>query len=563
MGFSRLLLAAATVISFSQADQAIGQSLIVGIGDYGSAAPKLEGVQHDLVSARKISTSLGIDERSAIVLRDGQATKASIMEAIANLAKSDNTDGQIFLYFSGHGTRYYDPRAKGCVEGLFTSEGNVILKSEFERALDPLRGKARRLIVMFDACHSGGVSLMRATRSLSGSITSKFHVKSDGPDQNLCKPVNDRTRSLFPNNKKPIELSENWVEITSARPDEVSFDQSESGGIATQSVRDCLAGQAKDLDGSGQISLAEVEVCSQELVRKRLEPFNLIPHHVTVRGARNLLPAPSAQQIALQNQKEEESRRQEAARLERERVERLRAEQRELEAQRKREEEARRVELARIEAERREAEKAKAEKARLEQLTQERLMLEQQAKLAALAAQQPPPPDTPYVAAMATLRDIHEQRRKQGEISVKLAKSSLRIGKDDLALTVKSPRDGWLYIVMLGSDQQSFYLLFPNALDEDNRIKKGVIRKLPAPAWRIRSAGPAGTNQLLVMVSDERRSLADLKASLLSPTSGSNDFLITPTDIAARSKLSAALLGEGLQKRGGFSSVWATVKEIE
>ena len=61
----------------------------------------------------------------------------------------------------------------------------------------------------------------------------------------------------------------------------------------------------------------------------------------------------------------------------------------------------------------------------------------------------------------------------------------MRIGRDQLQLSVTSSHAGHVYLLMLGSDRKSFYLLFPNGLDGDNRIQAGKPLALPRPDWAL------------------------------------------------------------------------------
>jgi hypothetical protein len=124
-----------------------------------------------------------------------------------------------------------------------------------------------------------------------------------------------------------------------------------------------------------------------------------------------------------------------------------------------------------------------------------------------------PPPPPPPLASLATLQDIAAQADPRRTPLVSGQSRALRIGRDFLDLTITPPRDGFLYVVLLGSDARSFYLLFPNALDMDNRVRAGQPVRLPREDWRIRAAGPAGTNQVLVVVSDAPRTLDRLSRS--------------------------------------------------
>ena len=76
-------------------------------------------------------------------------------------------------------------------------------------------------------------------------------------------------------------------------------------------------------------------------------------------------------------------------------------------------------------------------------------------------------------ASYATLQDIWSQRNPNRKVEVTLNKTVLKIGKDNLQLTINSSHDGYVYLVMVGSDAQSFYLLFPNGKDGENKIQAG------------------------------------------------------------------------------------------
>jgi hypothetical protein len=269
-------------------------ALIVGVSTYASPdVPPLAGVAADLVSARRIAQAMGISPAQTTVLRDDQATKANILRALETLAASAAEGSRVFLYFSGHGTRWFDPQRQGCMEGLLAHDRQTITNEEIASHTRRISEVADKVVVLFDACHSDGVSGNRAaTRSIaSGALTSKFFLKA-GADAAACsQPRNLKTRSLLAEATRLGALSENFVQITSSRADEVSFDDAVHGGLATQSVRDCLLGQAGDLDGSGAVSIREVEQCAQRLLEHKLQPFpDLLPHHITVTGNRNLVP---------------------------------------------------------------------------------------------------------------------------------------------------------------------------------------------------------------------------------------------------------------------------------
>lgn len=121
----------------------------------------------------------------------------------------------------------------------------------------------------------------------------------------------------------------------------------------------------------------------------------------------------------------------------------------------------------------------------------------------------PPDPQPPQVDALAALHDLFARRDDRWTVAVTPSSSSLKIGADTLDLSITSSRDGYVYIFYLGSGPDSFYLLFPNQLDAQNRVSAGETLRLPAPSWTIDALGPSGTDHVLVMVSETPRDLGN------------------------------------------------------
>ena len=249
-------------------------ALIIGVSEYAPEvrANALGGVKHDMDSAQKMALAMGVTPDRMVFLRDAQATKAAIMAQLRDMGQKIPQGGRALVYFSGHGTRYMDREAGGCVEGLLTYDGQTITHNEFAKATQALSQKADKVIAMMDACHSGGVAAQaQRTRNVLGSdrLSAKFHLKADTGSDQCATPSNMRTRGLLGEVTRLGAIQENFVQITSSLPDEVSFDEAGKGGLATQGLRDCLLGQAQDLDGSGAISLDEIRMCAQNFVDRR------------------------------------------------------------------------------------------------------------------------------------------------------------------------------------------------------------------------------------------------------------------------------------------------------
>jgi hypothetical protein len=532
-------------------------------------------------SAKRMAMAMGIPGNQIRLVRDQDATKENILKEIRQLGERTRDGGRTFIYFSGHGTRYWDPTVNGCVEGLLTHDGQAITNAELAQATQKITSGADKVITMIDACHSGGVTSSKAaTRSIGGiEFKPKFTFKASSAADACSQPSNLNTRSLLGETTRLGALQENVVQITSSRPDEVSFDEPGKGGLATQGVHDCLLGKAVDKDGSGAVSLAEIQQCAQAFIDLRLKGVkDLTPHHVSVSGNRNLIPValqrPAPTQVAASAPQSapsiavaptptaavaaptpplpvttamganttptatatatanapattstSESRPQPTPTAT---VAQSPA--------------SPTVTATPIPAPSNNPSPPRP--VATEQTTQRPVSSPAKPPTSQVVQSTPAPasasvvPATPapepMLASLATLADIEQQRDPRIVLDVKLSKSVLKIGKDVLDLSIKSSHDGYIYLVLLGSDRKSFYVLYPNGLDKDNRIKAGQTRKLPRPDWQLAAAGPPGTDHLLVMVSSSPRQIDRLT---MAEPSATNPFTFALNEIGGRAAL--------------------------
>ena len=496
-------------LAFSQVSER--KALIIGVSEYSNPEiEKLRGVPHDMQSATKIAVAMGIPEKNIKYIKNSEATKANIMAALKEAGDSTTEGTRAFVYYSGHGTRYPDPKTGECIDGLLTYDAQAITNAEFANASRKLTQSSDKVITMIDACFSEGVVGSKSkTRSLDlAQFSPKFQSKSNAE---ACKPVNVITRGLLPEVTRLGGLQENFVQITSSRPDEVSYDDANAGGVATQSMRDCLLGKAVDLNGSGAITMGEVEICAQKSVDKMLKSSN-VTQHITVSGSRNLIPVsfnepPKPEQQLAQNTPP--------------------------------------VSTPATPTKPIENAKPPISPAPVEVQT----------------VRPPAPVIEPIIASLATLKDIEQQRNPRRSIEVKVNKPILKIGKDLLDLSIKSKTDGYLYMLLLGSDASSFYLLYPNGLESDNFIKASQTVKVPKPDWGIKAAGPEGTDRLLVMVSDSPRKLDTLQ--MAKPTEKA-PYTFALNDLGGRSALINYLTGSGIDgKSESFGAQLISIKEVK
>jgi hypothetical protein len=490
-------------------------ALIIGVGEYGySGVTPLVGVKHDMVSAAKIAAAMGIPESNVKYLRNSQATKTNILEALKQLGDTSGDGSRTFVYFSGHGTR--QSAGNECVEGLLTYEGSTISNQEFAGATQKIAKMSDKFITLVDACHSEGVVPPKTRALIKDQLTPKFYMKS-GTAADACSVIsNYKTRSLLPEVTKLGALKENFVQVSSSRPDEVSFDEPDKGGLATQGIRDCLLSQAKDTNQSGAVTLEEVQQCAQRFVDGRLKNVpGIKPHHITVTGNRNLIPVQRPPTVvALATPPVEPPKPVVAPPTPPVIV----------------------------------AAPAPAPQPPVTSATP-----------IALPAPEKIPPQEPLLASLATLKDIEQQRNPKRMVDVKVSKPVMKIGKDSLDLSIKSSHDGYIYMILLGSDAKSFYVLYPNGLDKNNAIKAGQTVRIPKPDWEVKAAGPEGTNNLLVMVSDSPRKLNTL--TMAEPTAA-EPFTYALNDIGGRSALINFLTNSD-GKSESFGAKLVAIKEVK
>ena len=269
-------------------------ALIIGIGSYRADPDRpvtpLAGIDQDMASALLMARTLQVPDDNVTLLRDAAATSDGIATAIRQLGERALPGDRVFVYWSGHGSRWFDPAEGGCVESLVPYDLNDVTNREFARWLKPIGDKADKMLVVYDACHSAGVASAfgTPTRGVGPALQAKFT-----PGSSSCQAVsNVRTRSLS-GAAAALGLSgQDVVHISSSRVDELSLQSPDGGGVATRALRQCLLGDAVDTDGSGSVSAQELADCAQAKVEaSMLGATQFSAPHITVAGNREFVPA--------------------------------------------------------------------------------------------------------------------------------------------------------------------------------------------------------------------------------------------------------------------------------
>jgi hypothetical protein len=550
------LIATTGIRGFSKPPSATAYALIMTIGEYQGNIPKLKGVPYDSATAAEIARRMGVPAANIQALKDGDLTLEGMRKAFNDLEAKLGGNDQVFIYYSGHGGRQLvqEDGVERCAESLITVDGYGFIDTEMESVLKRLSSKSQKTIVFLDACHSGGVT----TRSV-GTANAAFAPKSYTPPGLSCtKPTNVVTRSIG-QPKPPGSGGANFVYIAAARDSEISLDQPGRGGVASQAWLTCMSGAARDSDGSGGLSAEEIQACAQEGIEQKLKGAQgFLPHHVSITGnpavvlsyaardtasspaaaAPAMPPAPSAAPaVAVQAPA--------AAPV-----------------------------VAALPATSTLPPAAPATPA-----------IPAQVSVSTPDAKPPtastvPAPVAPVAAAavrpsaLAALNDIYNNRDDRRLVSLTTSNPTMKIGKDSIDLTLTSREGGYVYLLMVGSDGQTFDLLFPNQIDRNNLIEPGATMRLPRPAWQLTAEGPPGKDTLLAIVTDSPRDFSDAGLKPSGPFSAveagaAKDIqLVTagaarPADAECSNPASTRNLAIKKRCSTGYAAALLTIEEVD
>ncbi len=214
------------------APQPNAYALVVGIEDYRSVTPT-PGARGDAERfAELLETTMGVPHNNIRLLTDDDATRSDILATVSWLQNNVPSDARIFFFFSGHGS----PEVESGDSYLLPYEGRPetlefsgIPMDEVLTGLE--QTPARDVLAFVDACFSGSgdrSALPEGTRPLV--------------------PVQDAT----PSPRVALFSSSGASEISGNAADAEE-------GLFTRHIIEAIGQGRADIDGDGQISLAELE----------------------------------------------------------------------------------------------------------------------------------------------------------------------------------------------------------------------------------------------------------------------------------------------------------------
>lgn len=223
-----LIIAIILVFGFLSAEPQTKRALVVGVGSYPAESGwnAIHG-DNDVPLINEALHQRGFQKGNIFTLVNEQATKNNIISHFKQLTKLSQTNDIIYIHFSTHGQQVndisgdeedgldealipYDARKrfeKGKYEG-----GQHLIDDELNEYCKSLRGKIGEngtLVVVLDACHSGGATRGRKSKKDYSIFRGTSEIFQIGP------------RSKF-NGKTPTPLE--WVEISAAKSNQNNYE---------------------------------------------------------------------------------------------------------------------------------------------------------------------------------------------------------------------------------------------------------------------------------------------------------------------------------------------------
>ncbi len=160
-----------------------GYALVIAIADYQTVSRLPPSVQNDARDVRSVLISPshgGYAPANVRLLLDGEATLAEIRASLSWLANVAGPDDSAVIYFSGHGARLGSAGAHESVlipvdADINNLPSSCLSETELSVALKAIQ--SRRLLILLDACHSGGTVVLKDPQG-SEALDSGFDEKS-------------------------------------------------------------------------------------------------------------------------------------------------------------------------------------------------------------------------------------------------------------------------------------------------------------------------------------------------------------------------------------------------
>ncbi len=218
-----------------------GHALVIGVGSY-TYIP-YANIPISVTDAKSVCDLLcnknlcGYPPEQVTLLYDKTASRESILSTLEVIAKKTTEESTVLLYYCGHGeygtdgnyylTTYDTKEFNGKVV-----KGTGICENELIEKLREI--SAKRLLLLFNSCHSGEISPELGISGMENSFGSA----------NLPKTINEAI----------LSSGEGRIIITACRPEQKSWIGKGKLSIFTQALVDGMSGKGYITNNNGYIS---------------------------------------------------------------------------------------------------------------------------------------------------------------------------------------------------------------------------------------------------------------------------------------------------------------------
>jgi hypothetical protein len=213
--------------------------LTIGVSDYskatgfpgaGSHVNDLPGTPVDVKNVQRTMKGFGFEDASTIQLFDRSATTAAVRAALTRLTASAGPDDLVVLYISSHGLEKNFGQAGVTIPVFFDTDVSadpyaLLDYGELVKLFAQI--PARQLIMIIDACYSGGATMLMTTVAVSSQSVAVTH---SGGSPDLA-----RVMSAAKGGRSDIAV------MSGARTDETALDLGPTvGGLFTSQLMGAL-----------------------------------------------------------------------------------------------------------------------------------------------------------------------------------------------------------------------------------------------------------------------------------------------------------------------------------
>jgi len=245
-------------------------AIVIGVANYKHSGKNLQPLQYADKDAKAFSDFLtseaggSFPKSHVTLLTNDQATNKNIRKALFTFLKKAIKEDLVIVYFSGHGASDPD-RPKNLYLLTYDTDPSDIAATAFP--MDDVKKalantiEAQRVVVLADACHSGGVA---------------SDVKTKGVR------IGERNEAMVKYWSQLSKTSHGRVIFTSSQSGETSQESAKWGkghGVFTWALLEGLKGAA-DSDGNGIVTIGEAIRYTDEKVRRETKSAQ----HPTVAG---------------------------------------------------------------------------------------------------------------------------------------------------------------------------------------------------------------------------------------------------------------------------------------